>query len=253
MHHNNVLKAGGVIGAFMLVAIATHIISGSLPIDTSNTQQAAVGSIYPETSGDRVIDLQEKLLEAGYYKGSITGFYDHNTETAVTAFQKSEGLVNDGIAGVNTYSKLTDLISQSQNATWVSFASHEVGASCAVGFGLVDDITFGTLVPFNNDLICVAGLTGLAFGQEKNTGDKIVLNSKSIADSNGDILAPEDWIDSVQTLTCTGTGIFAITTVLTFDNPPTHEPIGDFEAWDADHEEVVANCNMSAPSGTANI
>ncbi|NLB90863.1 MAG: hypothetical protein GX786_06570 [Clostridiales bacterium] len=54
------------------------------------------------SSGDAVSRLQTSLKEKGYYTGSISGYYDSATATAVRAFQRAAGLSQDGIAGSNT-------------------------------------------------------------------------------------------------------------------------------------------------------
>jgi putative chitinase len=50
--------------------------------------------------------LQTALLEAGFNPGDIDGDFGPATLAAVTAFQKSKGLVPDGIAGVRTQAAL---------------------------------------------------------------------------------------------------------------------------------------------------
>ena len=53
--------------------------------------------------------LQEKLVSLGYNTNGIDGIFGSGTEKAVTAFQKSNGLVVDGIVGKNTWRKLTNI------------------------------------------------------------------------------------------------------------------------------------------------
>ena len=52
--------------------------------------------------GSKVRELQERLQELGYYKGTPTGTYDTNTIGAVRSFQKKNGLKSDGTAGAET-------------------------------------------------------------------------------------------------------------------------------------------------------
>ncbi len=52
--------------------------------------------------GDEVRQIQKKLKELGYYKGSVDGIYGTSTKKAVTAFQKNCGITADGIAGAKT-------------------------------------------------------------------------------------------------------------------------------------------------------
>ena len=55
---------------------------------------------------DEVRQIQTVLKSKGYYKGNVDGIFGTATKSAVTAFQKDNGLVADGIAGKKTLSKL---------------------------------------------------------------------------------------------------------------------------------------------------
>ncbi|MBQ8554302.1 MAG: peptidoglycan-binding protein [Clostridia bacterium] len=71
-------------------------------------------------SGDKGIivrTIQSKLSELGYYTGSISGTYDSATVKAVKAFQKKNGLTQDGVCGAETQALLLDLGGLSANAT----------------------------------------------------------------------------------------------------------------------------------------
>jgi peptidoglycan L-alanyl-D-glutamate endopeptidase CwlK len=57
-------------------------------------------------SGDAVKTLQQALMEHGFNPGAIDSTYGQGTVAAVMAFQKSEGLLPDGIAGPRTLSAL---------------------------------------------------------------------------------------------------------------------------------------------------
>ena len=50
--------------------------------------------------------LQEKLVSLGYNTNGIDGIFGSATKNAVISFQKSNGLVVDGIVGQNTWRKL---------------------------------------------------------------------------------------------------------------------------------------------------
>jgi len=56
--------------------------------------------------GSDVRQLQEKLLEYGYYAGEIDGAYGNQTRKAVEHFQYMHGLSADGIAGRHTLTVL---------------------------------------------------------------------------------------------------------------------------------------------------
>jgi peptidoglycan L-alanyl-D-glutamate endopeptidase CwlK len=65
--------------------------------------------------GDRVKALQQMLKNKGFDPGAIDGDFGNGTEAAVIAFQKSEGLLPDGIVGSKTLSALAmDIIDGDQ-------------------------------------------------------------------------------------------------------------------------------------------
>ena len=53
--------------------------------------------------------LQEKLVSLGYNTNGIDGIFGIGTKKAVLSFQKSNGLVVDGIVGQNTWRKLINI------------------------------------------------------------------------------------------------------------------------------------------------
>ena len=58
--------------------------------------------------GEAVRTVQKKLKELGYYTGSVDGDFGAETEKAVKAFQKANGLTADGKVGEQTLKKLND-------------------------------------------------------------------------------------------------------------------------------------------------
>lgn len=58
-----------------------------------------------------VTQLQSSLKELGYFNYHITSYFGQITESAVKKFQSEHGLVNDGIAGMNTSKKIVSLLS----------------------------------------------------------------------------------------------------------------------------------------------
>ncbi|HIT68468.1 MAG TPA: peptidoglycan-binding protein [Candidatus Aphodomonas merdavium] len=67
---------------------------------------ASTGSLKSGSTGTEVYKLQEALYDLGYYTGSIDGIYGDEVETAVKAFQKNNGLTQDGKAGRDTQNLL---------------------------------------------------------------------------------------------------------------------------------------------------
>lgn len=58
------------------------------------------------TQGDDVRRVQYILKSKNLYTGNITGTYDASTQEAVKAFQKSQGIGQDGVIGPSTWAKL---------------------------------------------------------------------------------------------------------------------------------------------------
>lgn len=56
--------------------------------------------------GDAVVRLQQRLAERGFPSGAIDGHFGQGTEAAVIAFQFSEELLTDGVAGPRTLTAL---------------------------------------------------------------------------------------------------------------------------------------------------
>jgi hypothetical protein len=89
--------------------------------------------------GDRgadVVELQKSLQKLGYYSGSIDGTFGSQTQSAVKAFQKKNGLASDGVAGAKTNAALArqsglKLSSRSGRAALLSWQT--VNASFPVG------------------------------------------------------------------------------------------------------------------------
>lgn len=57
-------------------------------------------------TGDRVLQLQQRLTELGYRPGSADGKFGAQTASAVLAFQKREGLQRDAIVGPEVLGRL---------------------------------------------------------------------------------------------------------------------------------------------------
>lgn len=58
------------------------------------------------STGPAVIKLQQRLRDRGFNPGAVDGSFGENTEVAVKAFQRSVGLLDDGIVGINTRREL---------------------------------------------------------------------------------------------------------------------------------------------------
>ncbi|MCM1333589.1 MAG: cell wall hydrolase [Bacteroides sp.] len=69
------------------------------------------------SSGTEVEEIQRVLAERGLFKGEITGYYGAQTEQAVLAFQKQQGLNQTGIADDATLKRLGITIGSIPEAT----------------------------------------------------------------------------------------------------------------------------------------
>ena len=49
-----------------------------------------------------------RLKELGFYSGTPTGRVREGTQSAIKAYQRANGLSNDGVAGPQTWKKLTE-------------------------------------------------------------------------------------------------------------------------------------------------
>jgi peptidoglycan hydrolase-like protein with peptidoglycan-binding domain len=84
--------------------------NSSNPSAPANETIASNGALRLGDNGEPVSNLQLRLKELGYYQGGISGVYGPETEAAVLAFQQSQGLAVDGIAGPQVNSALFSYI-----------------------------------------------------------------------------------------------------------------------------------------------
>jgi N-acetylmuramoyl-L-alanine amidase len=76
---------------FTLNIMVISLIQHAQKADAVTYQRGSTGSV--------VTQIQQKLLNWGYYKDGIDGIYGQQTESAVIYFQSRNGLTPDGIAG----------------------------------------------------------------------------------------------------------------------------------------------------------
>ena len=84
------------------------------------------------TDSDAVREVQKRLKELGYYKGSADGDFGPATEKAVIAFQKDHGLTADGKVGEKTLSKLNSSNTSSKDSSSSSSSSSKESKATAV-------------------------------------------------------------------------------------------------------------------------
>lgn len=114
---NNGLTADGLAGTRTLNLLYSLSASGGTTTttptaSTGSSSTAAIGSasltrtLRKGATGQDVVLVQTKLQALGYYAGSIDGSYGSGSMAAVTAFQQSNGLTADGLAGAATFNAL---------------------------------------------------------------------------------------------------------------------------------------------------
>ena len=75
-------------------------------IDPNNTPAPTALVLKRGMENDAVRELQQALLDLGYYEGVVDGQYGDGTTQAVKQFQAQHGLADDGLAGEATLSLL---------------------------------------------------------------------------------------------------------------------------------------------------
>lgn len=87
-------------------AIHTAVLALVLACCLVTVALAAPVSLRRGSTGDKVRQMQTKLLNWGYYKGSVDGIFGSATEAAVRYFQRQNGLTADGVVGPATAAAL---------------------------------------------------------------------------------------------------------------------------------------------------
>ena len=83
--------------------VAALVILFAINIALILVAQSAKAATYRQgSSGEQVRVIQDKLKRWGYYNGTVDGIFGSATAKAVRFFQRSNGLVEDGIVGKNT-------------------------------------------------------------------------------------------------------------------------------------------------------
>ncbi len=80
-------------------------------------QRAEAVTYKQGSTGSVVTQIQQKLLNWGYYSGSVDGVYGSKTVSAVKYFQRSNGLSADGKCGPKTLAALGINVSETSQST----------------------------------------------------------------------------------------------------------------------------------------
>lgn len=92
----------------------------SLTLAISNTSAFASGLLKMGVQNEEVATVQEMLMDRGYFKANVTGYYGTITKAAVIEFQKDNGLLVDGIVGPETRSALYGTSDYETDLYWLS-------------------------------------------------------------------------------------------------------------------------------------
>lgn len=107
---NNGLKADGIAGyETQKILYSDSAVPGSLATPSPTpapTPTPDLSTLRQGNTGNEVKALQQRLYQLGYLTGQADGSFGSGTAMAVLAFQKANGLNQDGIAGPTTLSKL---------------------------------------------------------------------------------------------------------------------------------------------------
>ena len=119
---NNNLKVDGIAGnatQTLLYQLTGGASATPAPDSGSSSSGSTTGGLFSGnyatlkygSRGDRVSVLQKALNDLGFNAGSVDGNFGLGTQKAVTSFQKSAGLTQDGLAGRNTLTALERAVS----------------------------------------------------------------------------------------------------------------------------------------------
>jgi peptidoglycan hydrolase-like protein with peptidoglycan-binding domain len=175
----------------------------------SQPVQTAGGLMKIGSQGDEVRALQSRLITLKYLTGSIDGIFGTQTAAAVTSFQRTNNLTQDGIAGSQT---LSALYSAAAKANQPAQSTQSPQAIAPVETSLKVGSTGSEVVNVQKRLIDLKYLTGTADGiygprtflavkefQSKNKLDTdgiagkltiTMLNSSSAAANNIPVIQP---------------------------------------------------------------
>lgn len=123
----NGLTADGVAGSKTLAAIATAVAKKGGTSSSSSSSSSSGTTLKLNSQGTLVSQLQQDLMQLGYYYAEITGNFGSKTEAAVKKFQTAKGLTADGVAGTKTLAAIASAISAAGGSTSSSSSSSTSG------------------------------------------------------------------------------------------------------------------------------
>lgn len=97
------------------------------------------------STGNEVSKVQSKLKQWGYYNGAVDGIFGTNTQKAVIAFQKKNGLVADGVVGKKTLAAMGILEEGVYNSSDYELLARIISAE-ARGESYIGQVAVGAVV-----------------------------------------------------------------------------------------------------------
>ena len=244
------LKVGLVALAVAAVGGATAAINVAYTNEELTSPYVQTAVLKQGSNGGEVKELQRRLKDWGYYNGAVDGIYGKGTVEAVKKFQKKNGLVADGIAGIETYKALgmNDSVKVLENEKKNPGSSASTGSSnytssdlyllakCiyaeARGESYTGQVAVGAVIlnrvassKFPNTISGViyqkGAFTAVSDGQINLEPDKTAMNAASDAMNGWDptygciyyynpAVATSSWIFGRPTVTTIGKHVFAI-------------------------------------------
>lgn len=100
------LDADGVVGAQTLAALQADTYEANSPVATPISSDNGSSGHHSSHHSDHIKNVQQLLIDRGFYGGAVDGIKGSMTEEAIILAQKSYGLIPDGIAGSLTVQAL---------------------------------------------------------------------------------------------------------------------------------------------------
>lgn len=141
---------------------------------TTLMHDSASNYLKPGDSGERVMELQRRLIELGYMVGTADGIYSSATSMGVRSFQADYFLKIDGLCGSETLNKLNTVNSSDIAARDSTFAE--------IGSIIKKDMRGPGVVDVQKKLIALRYFSGKADGY---CGDTTVDAIKNFQAANG--------------------------------------------------------------------
>ena len=239
-------KRAAIAAALLAFTLPTAVVGSVRAFNNQPTQMeySLVAILKQGSKGGEVKEVQRRLKEWGYYKGSVDGVFGAGTRSAVIAFQKKNGLTADGVVGKATYKALgmtqsyNMLVSGGSDGGVNGFSSTEVYLLArtiyAEGRGepYTGQVAIGAVVlnrvrndAFPNTITGVVyqkhAFTAVTDGQINLTPNETAMRAARDALSGWDptggalyyynpAIATSSWIFDRQTVTVIGKHVFAI-------------------------------------------